>query len=361
MQFLISFTAMATLQLLATTLGLATLAGINLYLTVFVTGLALNMGWLHLAPGLESLRILGDPAIVTISGVLYFLEFFADKIRGFDVVWDAVHTAIRPIGAALIGLAALGTLDPQVEIIAIILCGTMALGTHAIKAGTRMVATVSPIPFTSAALSVGEDVLVVLGLLVAFFVNPWILVAMGALALLAVIYIGPWWYRQVRAVATYAYALVLGRPEHALSRFLPEAQRQAIQNELGADTQIAFAMPVFIGGMNGWSRSQRAWLVMTEGPRRLALVGARNPRMIEIRGGAVEASLRRLFLCSELLVHFPDLGRCWVVRCPQDRYAQLVAAHGRIAGLAEAPAPAASAATSSAGAGAVPLPSPGAA
>ena len=71
---------MDTLKLLATALGLASLAGINLYLTVFATGFAINQQWIVLAPQYHSLEVLGHPAVVTIAGVLYFLQFFADKV-----------------------------------------------------------------------------------------------------------------------------------------------------------------------------------------------------------------------------------------------------------------------------------------
>ena len=81
-------------------LGLAALAGVNLYLTVFATGLAIHFHWITLAPQYQSLEVLGNPWIISIAGVLYFLEFFADKIPWVDSIWDAVHTVIRPIGGA---------------------------------------------------------------------------------------------------------------------------------------------------------------------------------------------------------------------------------------------------------------------
>ncbi len=95
---------MAKLDLLAVALGLAALAGINLYLTVFVTGLAIHFHWITLAPQYQSLEVVGNPWIITVAGVLYFLEFFADKIPWVDSIWDAVHTVIRPIGGALLAI-----------------------------------------------------------------------------------------------------------------------------------------------------------------------------------------------------------------------------------------------------------------
>src|SRR5207253_1697881 len=79
----------------------AALAGVNLYLTVFATGLAIHFHWITLAPDYQSLDVLGNPWVITIAGVLYFLEFLADKIPWVDSICDAVHTAIRPIGGPL--------------------------------------------------------------------------------------------------------------------------------------------------------------------------------------------------------------------------------------------------------------------
>src|SRR4029450_12424428 len=80
--------AVDRLNLLSVALGLACLAGLNLYLTVFATGLAIHFHWIVLAPQYQSLAILGQPIVITISGVLFLLEFFADKIPWIDSIWD---------------------------------------------------------------------------------------------------------------------------------------------------------------------------------------------------------------------------------------------------------------------------------
>src|SRR3712207_3304666 len=108
---------MEQLNLLGVALGLAALAGINLYLTVFATGLAINQHWITLAPQYQSLEILAHPLIITIAGVLYVLEFFADKIPWVDSAWDAVHTVIRPIGGALLAIRVLGHTNPTFDIV----------------------------------------------------------------------------------------------------------------------------------------------------------------------------------------------------------------------------------------------------
>src|SRR6266511_2542850 len=109
---------METLQTLGIALGLASLAGLNLYLTVFVTGLSIQQGWVTLAPQYQQLDILAHPAVIAIAGVLYVLQFFADKVPWVDSLWDSIHTVIRPVGGAFLALRALGPIDPTVEVIA---------------------------------------------------------------------------------------------------------------------------------------------------------------------------------------------------------------------------------------------------
>jgi hypothetical protein len=152
---------MEVLQTLSVALGLAALSGYSLYLTVFSTGLAIHLGWVHLAPQFESLSVLGDPGILIVSGLLFALEFFADKIPWVDSVWDAVHTVIRPIGGAFLATRALGHTTPVFEIIVALLGGAMSFASHSLKASTRLVVNTSPEPFSNIAVSTGENVLVV--------------------------------------------------------------------------------------------------------------------------------------------------------------------------------------------------------
>jgi hypothetical protein len=152
------------LDLLAVALGLATLAGVNLYLTVFATGLAIHFHWITLGPPYQSLEILGNPWIIGISGVLYLLEFFADKIPWVDSIWDAVHTVIRPIGGALLAIQVLGHPSPAFTVIVALLAGGTSLLAHTAKAATRLATNTSPEPLTNIGLSLGEDAAVLGGL-----------------------------------------------------------------------------------------------------------------------------------------------------------------------------------------------------
>lgn len=155
---------MEVLKTLAVALSLGTLAGVNLYLTVLVTGLALHFHWVILPSPLAGLEVLGHPSIITIAAVLYAIEFFADKIPWVDSAWDALHTLIRPIAAAALAIAAMGDAHPAFEVVAALLAGGMAFSSHTAKAGTRLAANTSPEPFTNIALSLVEDGLVLGGL-----------------------------------------------------------------------------------------------------------------------------------------------------------------------------------------------------
>lgn len=195
---------MEVLHMLATALGISAMAGINLYLTVFATSLALNMGWLQLSPAMQPLQVLSDPAIMMLSGFFYFLEFFVDKTPGLDSLWDTVHTAIRPLGAVLLSLALLGQTDVTLEIIVALLCGTTALSTHATKMGIRAVINTSPEPFSNAAASVAEDVIVTGGL-VAVYTHP-VAAGAGVLIFLAMFcWFAPKIFRYVRMVAVLVF------------------------------------------------------------------------------------------------------------------------------------------------------------
>src|SRR5438046_5367259 len=175
---------MERLNLLAVALGLAALAGVNLYLTVFATGLAIHFHWITLAPDYQSLDVLANPWIISIAGILYFLEFLADKIPWVDSIWDAVHTVIRPIGGALLATQVLGPTSPPATVIVAVLGGGTSLVSHTAKTATRLASNTSPEPFSNIALSFGEDVAVVGGLALIYH-NSIIALSIFAIAIAA--------------------------------------------------------------------------------------------------------------------------------------------------------------------------------
>ena len=146
---------------IALSMGAAWASGINLYATVLVLGLMGTSGDIVLPPGLD---LLTNPLVIAAAGLMFCVEFFADKVPGVDSTWDGLHTFVRIPAGAMLAAGAVGEMSPAVELAAALLGGTLAAGTHATKAGTRMLVNTSPEPFTNWALSVGEDVAVVAGL-----------------------------------------------------------------------------------------------------------------------------------------------------------------------------------------------------
>jgi hypothetical protein len=227
-------------NLLSVALGLACLAGINLYLTVFVTGLAINQHWIVLSPSYHSLEVLGHPWIITIAGILYFLEFFADKIPWVDSAWDAVHTVIRPIGGALLAIQVLGHSTPTFDVLLVLLAGGTSLVTHTAKASSRLVANSSPEPFSNIGLSVAEDIAVFGGLALIHY-NPVLALSLFALAIAAFLYFAPKVLRSMKAKIWLALTKLNGPADLRQPSTLPIA----LPARLGET--IAWAVPCISG------------------------------------------------------------------------------------------------------------------
>jgi hypothetical protein len=177
---------MDLLVTLGRTLGFSLAAGVNLYATVALLGLASRYGWVALP---EQFQVFNNPWVIGAAGVLYAVDFFADKIPWVDTVWDTVHTFVRPGGGALIAVATLGEASPTVEGLVALLGGAVAAGSHVTKASTRVAANASPEPFSNWALSLLEDLfVVVLGFvtlkypLIALAISVFILIMMALAA-----------------------------------------------------------------------------------------------------------------------------------------------------------------------------------
>jgi len=141
------------------TLGFSFAAGVNLYATVAVLGLASRYGWVDLPP---QYAIFDNDWIIGAALVMYVVEFVADKIPWFDSVWDGIHTLIRPLGGALVAVGTLGDASPGMQTLVGLLGGAVAATSHASKAGTRAIANTSPEPFSNWVLSLSEDIFVVM-------------------------------------------------------------------------------------------------------------------------------------------------------------------------------------------------------
>jgi hypothetical protein len=150
--------AMSVLSALGSAIPLAFASGLNIYATVAVLGLCAHYNLVALP---QHFRAFDNPLVIGIALTMYVIEFVADKIPWFDSVWDAIHTVVRPLGGALVAVAALGDASPALQTVAALLGGSVALTTHLTKAGTRAAANTSPEPFSNWVLSFGEDVLAV--------------------------------------------------------------------------------------------------------------------------------------------------------------------------------------------------------
>ena len=146
------------MALLGRTAAFSFAAGVNLYATVAIIGLASRFHLVALPP---QFGIFDSPLVIGAAVVLYVVEFFADKVPYVDTVWDIVHTAIRPLGGAFVAVASLGDASPAAQGLAALLGGTLAAGSHLTKASTRAAANTSPEPFSNWALSLAEDGFVV--------------------------------------------------------------------------------------------------------------------------------------------------------------------------------------------------------
>jgi hypothetical protein len=147
---------MTNVESIGLALGTSFAAGLNAYATVALLGAAQRFGLVTLPTGLD---ILGHPAVIIAAGVLFLIEFLADKIPYVDSVWDAVHTLVRPAAAAGLGWGIFTGQPDATQAIAALLAGTVALTSHGAKATTRAAANTSPEPFSNIVLSIIEDVL----------------------------------------------------------------------------------------------------------------------------------------------------------------------------------------------------------
>jgi len=181
---------------IALTMGVGWASGINLYACLLTLGVLSNMGHIQLPPGLE---VVADPLVIMAAGLMYAVEFFADKIPGVDTGWDTLHTFVRiPAGAAL-AAGAVGDVNMAVAVAAALVGGSLAAGSHALKAGGRVMINTSPEPLSNWTASVGEDIAVIGGVWAALN-HPYGFLAALALFLLLLVWLLPKVLRGIQRV-----------------------------------------------------------------------------------------------------------------------------------------------------------------
>jgi len=171
-------------------------AGLNLYATVAVLGLLARFGHLPLPP---SLHLLESWPVIVASSALFLVEFFADKIPAFDLVWNALHTFIRVPVAGLLAYEATAQLSPGEQLLATLLGAAVAFAAHGGKTAARAAVTPSPEPLSNITLSVGEDVLAV-GLTWLATRHPYIAGTLATILVLVVVLLIRWVIRALRAL-----------------------------------------------------------------------------------------------------------------------------------------------------------------
>lgn len=152
---------MDTVQIIALTMGTAWASGINLYAAIFMLGLMGTTGNVVLPSELD---VVTEPLVMTVAGLMYCVEFFVDKTPGVDTAWDTLHTFIRIPAGAILAMTAVGDTSAAMELTAFFVGGSIAAGTHATKAGARVLINTSPEPFSNWTASISEDVLVIGGM-----------------------------------------------------------------------------------------------------------------------------------------------------------------------------------------------------
>ena len=145
-------------ELFAVLTAISFAAGLNVYATVATLGLLAQFGVIPLPP---SLHLLSNWYVIAACAILYLIEFFADKVPVFDLVWNALHTFVRVPVAALLAYAATSQLSPGKQLLATLLGGAIALAAHGGKTAIRAVVTPYPEPVSNITLSLGEDALAV--------------------------------------------------------------------------------------------------------------------------------------------------------------------------------------------------------
>ena len=171
-------------------------AGLNVYATVLTLGLLAHTHWVALPPGLETLA---NWWIIGVSGTLFAVEFVADKIPGFDLLWNALHTFVRVPVAALLAFRATSQLSPGMQILATTVGAAIALAAHGSKTAARALVTPSPEPVSNIALSSTEDVAAV-GITWLATQHPWVAAGITLSLLLASVLMVRWVMKALRSL-----------------------------------------------------------------------------------------------------------------------------------------------------------------
>jgi len=177
---------MNALQTLAQAAGIAYAAGLNLYATVGIIGLATRLGWIGPLPG--SLIGLSSWWVIGTALTLAAIEFVASLIPAIASAWDTLHSLIRPPAAAALAAATAWHGDPAFVLVAGLIGGGLAVTTHTTKLGLRYAIDASPEPISNGITSISELGLISI-LTLAIWKHPYITLAFALAVLVTLILI----------------------------------------------------------------------------------------------------------------------------------------------------------------------------
>lgn len=253
----------APLVVLGQILGFAFAAGINLYATIALVGVAARLGWIAgLPPAVQGVQ---NPVILGTAAALYFVEFLIDKIPHADTVWDVIHTIVRPVAAALLVAGALGEASWPIQIAGGLLAGAVALGAHGLKAGLRLIMNFRPRKALNVTVSIIEDLFAV-ALAVAVLMYPMVALGLAAAAVPLTLLAGPrLWRAGVLAMRALVARLrgFFGRKQWRDTDALPKRLRDVLTPpELGrGKPRVARAA---FRGMKGVGAYKNGWIVLSD-------------------------------------------------------------------------------------------------
>lgn len=207
-------------QTIALTMGVAWASGINLYGTLLALGIMSNTGYIELP---ADLQIIGDPLVIAAAGLMYAVEFFADKVPGVDTGWDTLHTFVRIPAGALLAAGAIGDVQPAAELAAAIVGGTIAAGSHFTKTGSRVLINTSPEPVTNWTASILEDIAVFVGIWAAIQ-HPYVFIVLLTIFLILAIWLLPKLWRGVKRIFSFFVNLFGGDTEDSPDVNLPTSR-----------------------------------------------------------------------------------------------------------------------------------------
>jgi len=201
-------------QLIALTMGVAWASGINLYATLLSLGFMSQMGYIELP---VELAVLSDPLVIMASGLMYMVEFVADKTPGVDSSWDAVHTFIRIPAGALLAAGMVGEVGLAAELAAAIVGATITSGAHLTKASSRLIINTSPEPVSNWTASFAEDIAVFAGLWAALN-HPILFLILLITFIIFVVYMLPRLFRAIKTLFRKVSGLFSSRKSAAIDK-----------------------------------------------------------------------------------------------------------------------------------------------